>query len=278
MSSKTKKLGTLADIYQAQKLDGAITQIRLDRIQPSQEQPRQNRTTNVDDLAISLKNDGLLSPIVVKKEGDYYRIIAGERRYHAACKLGWERVECRIISREEQDYWRIAIIENLQRENLSAGEEAVALLRLKKQDNLNDAQLAKSVGKSRNYITEILGIAQLPEEVLENCQAHGIKQRNMLIQVVQSYRKGHLEAFLDSYRKGEIRTISKARQFNKKKDQNRVEKKQQKVYSTNSDKIKRKTYPKSDFTLSIKGKAVIINCPQTKIAQDLSEQIQLHFF
>lgn len=215
MSSKTKRLGTLADIYQKERLDGTITRIKLGKIAPSSEQPRRDRTMGVDELAESIKRDGLLSPIVVTRSGaDTYRIIAGERRYHALKKLGWQEAECRIISREERDYWRISIIENLQRENLSPEEEAAALARLKKQEDLSDAGLAQMVGKSRNYITEILGIAQLPEEVLAQCREAGIDNRNLLIQVVQAYRKDSLPAFLAAYRAGQIRTVRSAREFN----------------------------------------------------------------
>ena len=215
MASKTKRLGSLADVYQAQNLDGTITSIRLDRIHPSEEQPRQNRTQGVDELAESIRVDGLLSPLVVTKDGDSYRVIAGELRYLALRKRGKESAECRIISREERDYWRIAIVENLQREDLSAEEEAQALLRLKKQDQLSDEGLAKLVGKSRNYITEILGIAQLPEDVLAECQSAGIDNRNLMIQVVQSYKKGTVADFLEAYRQGTVRTVRAARDFNR---------------------------------------------------------------
>lgn len=215
MSSKTKKLGTLADIYQAEHLDGSIIRLKLDRLRPSGDQPRKNRTLAVDELARSIQKDGLLSPIVVTKDGNNYRIIAGERRYHAMRQLNWPEAECRIISREERDYWRIAIIENLQRENLTAAEESTALLKLKKQDNLSDNDLAAMVGKSRNYITEILSVAQLPDQALEQCQTAGIENRNLLIQAAQAHKKGHLPAFIEQFQKGDMLTVRQAKNFNK---------------------------------------------------------------
>jgi len=214
VSSKLKRLGSLADIYQAEHLDGTITKIKIDKIHPSNEQPRQNRTLAVDELMESIKKDGLLSPIVITRDGEGYRIIAGERRYHAVKKLGWPEVECRIISRQERDYWRIAIIENLQRENLSAPEEASALLRLKMQENYSDAELASIVGKSRNYVTEILGIAGLGDDVLKQCRELGLDTKNMLIQVVQAEKKGGLKEFLTAVKAGSIGNIRTAREFN----------------------------------------------------------------
>jgi len=213
VSSKLKKLGTLADVYQAEKLDGTITKIRLDKIHPSEIQPRQNRTVGIEDLAASIAIDGLLSPIVVTRHEKGYRIIAGERRYHALKSLNAQEAECRIISREERDYYRIAIIENLQRENLSAQEESQALKRLKTQENYSDAELAQIVGKSRNYVTEILGIASLPERILEDCRSAGIDNKNLMIQVVQVYKKGSFDVFIKEYREGRIKTVKEARNF-----------------------------------------------------------------
>ncbi len=224
MSSKLKKLGTLADIYQAQNLDGAITRIPIEKLHPSEEQPRRDRTHAVAELAESIKKDGLLSPIVVTKDGEGYRIIAGERRFHAVTRLGWPDVECRIISREERDYFRIAIVENLQRENLSAEEEASALLRLKLQENYSDADLAEIVGKSRNYVTEIVGIASLPEDVLDRTKKLGIDNKNFLIQVVQAHKKGSLDDFFKAYAEGSVRTVRDAREFLQKGTKTRQEK------------------------------------------------------
>ena len=273
MSSKTKRLGNLADIYQSESLDGNISQIHLSRIHPSEEQPRINRTTGVDDLAASLKKEGLLSPLIVTKEGEKYRIIAGERRYHAASKLGWEEIECRVISRKEKDYWRIAIIENIQRENLNAEEEASALGRLKKQEQLSDAQLAKLVGKSRNYITEILGISQLPEEVLSQCRELGLRQRNMLIQVVQSHKKGRLKDFLSNYRSGNVRTILKAREFNKEASPKSSAHKDISPKDTHSPGGGGSNL--SDFKLKLEKSTITIECPGANEAQQLLAKIRL---
>ena len=279
MSSKTKRLGNLADIYQSESLDGNISQIQLSRIHPSEEQPRIDRTTGVDDLAVSLKKEGLLSPLIVTKEGERYRIIAGERRYHAASKLGWEQIECRIISREGKDYWRIAIIENIQRENLNAEEEASALARLKKQEQLSDSQLAKLVGKSRNYITEILGIAQLPEELMSQCRELGIRQRNMLIQAVQSYKKGRIEDFLKNYRSGAVRTVHKAREFNQGKSQDpkqlQPSKSPKSLDDLDSTDKKDAADLSADFKLKLEKNMIIIECPGASEAQKFFAKIRL---
>jgi len=216
MSSKAKKLGTLADIFQQEKLDGTILKIPLNKIKPSEVQPRKNRKHAIEELAKSIEKDGLLSPIIVYKENDYYRIIAGERRYHAANSLGWKEIECKIISREQKDYFRLALIENLQREDLSPEEEVEAMLYLKKQEELTDQELADLIGKSRNYVSEILSIAKLPQEFREKLKELGLNNKNFLIQAVQSYKKGNIENFLNAIQLGEIKSVKDAKEFNRK--------------------------------------------------------------
>ena len=265
MSSKVKRLGTLADVYQSQNLDGAIHSIQLTRIHPSAEQPRMNRTAAVQDLAASLKQDGLLSPILVKKEGKSYRIIAGERRFRAATLLGWKEMECRIISRKEQDCNRIALVENVQRENLSAEEESRALLLLKKQDDLSDASLAVLVGKSRNYITEVLGIASLPGDVLKQCSEIGLTQKNMLIQAVQSNRKGKLKEFLANVRNKNIQSVKSAKQFNRN---------QEKEGTQSPSETKAHKSISKECEITVAGKLIQIHCSSTQSAKSLSSRIQ----
>ncbi len=260
MSSKSKKLGTLADIYQAETLDGAIHRIRVDRLFPSPDQPRKNTQVGIDELAASIDRDGLLSPLVVTKEGDKYRIIAGERRYHAIRKLGWVDAECRILSRKERDLYRISIIENLQRENLSAHEEAMALARLKTQENYSDQELANVVGKSRNYVTEILGIAILPENVLDECRNLGIENKNLMIQVVQAYKKEKWEDFLSAFKEGRIRTVKNAKDFIQGK-----ETEEESVQVTPSIKPARESFKEErimpEISIHAEGSNVTIHCP-----------------
>ncbi len=274
MSSKLKKLGSLADIYQSEHLDGTITKIRLDKIHPSSEQPRKDRLTGVDELAESIKKDGLLSPIVITRDGEGYRVIAGERRYHAVKKLGWQEVESRIISREERDYWRIAIIENLQRENLSASEEAAALLRLKVQENYSDAEISTLVGKSRNYITEILGIAGLKPEVLDECRQMGIDNKNILIQVVQAEKKGNLREFLDACRKGAITTIRSAKEFNQGQTK---EQKGKPAPTASSNKIPQSGKTSANFHIETRGNELRIICASITQAKRLETWIKTEF-
>ena len=221
MSSKSKRLGTLADVFQAEKLDGTIRKINIGKITPSENQPRQDRRKGIEDLARSLADNGLLQPIVVTKSSsgeDSYKIIAGERRYHAAMSLEWPEIECKILHKDEKDTYKLAIIENLQRENLSPFEEIDAIIQLKKHFHYTDADLGDLLGKSRSYTTEMLSIASMTKEDLRRCRESGIDNKNLLVQAAQSAKKGLLSEFLNKLHSGELKTVKDAKIFNKKED------------------------------------------------------------
>ncbi|PJZ39843.1 chromosome partitioning protein ParB [Leptospira kmetyi] len=221
MSSKSKRLGSLADVFQAEKLEGTVRKIRLEKILPSENQPRQDRKKGVEDLARSLDKDGLLQPIIVTKqnpEDENYRIVAGERRYHAAKQLGWIEVECKILDRDEKETFRLAIIENLQRENLSPYEEVEAMSHLKTSFKYTDQELGTLFGKSRSYMTELLGISDLTKEELRFCKDAGIESKNLLIQAVAASRKGTFSEFLNLFQTGALKTVKDAKSFNREED------------------------------------------------------------
>lgn len=224
MASKTKKLAIAADIFE-RNLDGVIRKIPLAEIKPSSEQPRQNRDVNIEALAQSMAKEGLLQPIVVTKEENKYVIIAGERRYRAAVLLGWQEIECRILHREGREKYKLAVIENLQRENLDPYEEALAYRKLKDQFHYSDSELAAILGKSRNYINEILSVSDIPPNVLQQAKEAGIDNKNLLIQLAQAYKQNNTEEFLAAYKEGKLRTVKAAKDFNrtKKKPEEKIE-------------------------------------------------------
>lgn len=217
MSSKSKRLGSLADVFQAEKLEGTIRKIRLDKIRPSESQPRQERKKGVEELAQSLDRDGLLQPILVTKQADeeFYTIIAGERRYHAANLLKWPEVECKILDKDAKETFRLAIIENLQRENLSPYEEIEAMTHLKTSFSYTDLELGNLFGKSRSYMTELLGISSLSKEDLKVCKDAGIESKNLLVQAASAAKKGTLKDFLEKFNSGELKTVKDAKTFNR---------------------------------------------------------------
>ncbi len=143
-----------------------IVEIPLSELRSNPYQPRKNFDEEaLQELAASIKEHGVFQPIIAKKSIKGYEIIAGERRVKASILAGKEKIPAIIRNFSDQDMMEIALLENLQRENLNALEEAIAYKKLLKELNLTQDSLAKRLGKSRSHITNMLGLLTLPEEV-----------------------------------------------------------------------------------------------------------------
>ena len=147
---------------------GSQEELPLDSIQPNPNQPRTDFNEDaLADLADSIKKEGLLQPILVRPVGDKYQIIAGERRWHA-CKLaGLTSAPVRIIQMDDVQTMRVALVENLQRSDLNAIEEARGYKQLMRIGDLTQAELAESVSKSRSAVANSMRLLDLPDEVQE---------------------------------------------------------------------------------------------------------------
>lgn len=144
-----------------------IKEIDINEISPADDQPRKNfDEEKIQKLAESIKQHGILQPILVKKDGKYYKIIAGERRWRAARIAGLKNVP--IIEKEltDRDTMEISLIENLQREDLNPIEEASAYKKLMDDFNMTQEDIAVRVGKSRPAITNSIRLLNLDERVL----------------------------------------------------------------------------------------------------------------
>ena len=152
-----------------------IVEIPLNELRANPYQPRKIfDEESLDELASSIKEHGVFQPIIVKKAIQGYEIIAGERRVKASIKAGLEKIPAIIKYFNDTEMMEIALLENLQRENLSAIEEANAYKKLQETLNLSHEGLAKRLGKSRSHITNMLGLLSLPEKVQEAVQNNEI--------------------------------------------------------------------------------------------------------
>lgn len=143
-----------------------IVELQLSELRSNPYQPRKNFDENaLQELANSIKEHGVFQPIIAKKSIKGYEIIAGERRVKASILAGKETIPAIIRDFSDQDMMEIALLENLQRENLNALEEALAYKKLLDELSLTQEQLANRLGKSRSHITNMLGLLTLPEEV-----------------------------------------------------------------------------------------------------------------
>ena len=145
-----------------------ISEVSLEKISPNPDQPRSNFSREkIDDLAKSIEKDGLLQPIIVRPMGDGYQIVAGERRYHACKKVGLDTIPVRIMVVDDLQCQAIALVENLQRDNLNPIEEAWGYKRLMELGKFKQAELANAISKSPSSISNALRLLDLPEEIQE---------------------------------------------------------------------------------------------------------------
>jgi ParB family chromosome partitioning protein len=144
-------------------------EVDIDRIVPNSFQPRRQMDDGrLDDLARSIKSNGVIQPIVVRRVGDRFHIIAGERRWRAAQKAGLHRVPVvvrEIVAGQERSLLEMALIENIQRENLNPIDEAQAYRRLTEEFQLTQDEIAGAVGKDRATVANFLRLLKLPEDV-----------------------------------------------------------------------------------------------------------------
>ncbi len=143
-----------------------IIEVNISELRPNPYQPRKVFDKEaLADLALSIKEHGVFQPIIIKKSIKGYEIIAGERRVRASKLAGLDKVPAIIRNLNDEQMMEIALLENLQRENLSAIEEAKAYKSMIDNLHLTQEQLSAKVGKSRSHVTNILGLLRLPNEV-----------------------------------------------------------------------------------------------------------------
>ena len=148
--------------------DEKPNEVSLEDIKPCTFQPRTEfNAESLQVLADSIKEKGVLQPLLLRHKSDYYEIVAGERRWRAAQMAGLQTVPAIIKDLSDQETLELALIENLQRENLSAIEEAEGFNRLVNDYDYTQENLAKIIGKSRSYIANTLRLLGLPEAIKE---------------------------------------------------------------------------------------------------------------
>ena len=153
-------------IIEEAKTNNQIIEVKLSELRANPYQPRKNFDEEaLNELASSIKEHGVFQPIIVKKSIKGYEIIAGERRFRASKLAGMQTIPAIVKDFSDEEMMQIALLENLQRENLTSIEEAKAYKSIIESMNITQDELAKKVGKSRSHVTNILGLLKLPASV-----------------------------------------------------------------------------------------------------------------
>ena len=170
-----KGLGAiLSDKYDSQALDSIsnsddsqIVELKIVDVEPNKDQPRKEfDKEKLDELADSISKHGVIQPIIVTKQGSVYQIVAGERRWRASKQAGLKKIPAIIRNYDEIKIMEVALIENLQRENLNPVEEALGYKSLMETFSLTQDKISERVGKSRSAIANSLRLLNLPDKVL----------------------------------------------------------------------------------------------------------------
>ena len=158
--------------------------VPIDQVDPNPDQPRQ-AMGDLAELVSSVTEKGIIEPLVVRQRGPRYQIIAGERRYHAAVQAGLMELPVVIRDVDDREMLELALVENIQRKDLTPFEESEAMQSLAQRCGYTHEDLAKRLGKSRTTITEALSLNGIPPEVRKVCRLAGIANRSLLLQIVR---------------------------------------------------------------------------------------------
>jgi ParB family transcriptional regulator, chromosome partitioning protein len=158
--------------------------VPIELLDPNPNQPRQVMG-DLSELMASVAEKGIIEPLIVRQRGSRYQIIAGERRYHAAVQVGLRDVPVIVREAGDAEVMELALVENLQRKDLTAFEEADALHQLGQRCGYTHEDMAQKLGKSRSSITESLSLVNMPDEVRNVCRLADLTAKSTLLQIVR---------------------------------------------------------------------------------------------
>src|SRR5207253_8060579 len=172
--------------------------IPIDLIDPNPHQPRQVMG-DLSELIASIAEKGILEPLVVRQRGSRFQIVAGERRYHASVQVGLRELPVVVRDVDDTEMLELALIENLQRKDLTPFEESEALEGLAGRCGYTHEDLARRLGKSRTSITESLALNSMPTDVRNLCRLADISSKSLLLQVVRQDTPEKMTALIEKF-------------------------------------------------------------------------------
>ena len=183
--------GHFVEIFSNRTAGPSIRMISIGKIKQNPHQAR-NELGNIKELVSSIKEKGILEPILVRPKDGKYEIIAGERRYIAAKTAELKEMPCIEMNIEDNEAMEISLIENLQRKDLDVFEEADGLSALADMYGYNHSQIAEKIGKARSTITEIINISKIPVDIRDLCRKSSIDSRTTLIEISKHKNKKNM--------------------------------------------------------------------------------------
>lgn len=178
--------------------------VPIDLVEPNPDQPRGN-LGDLTELKASILGKGVLEPILVRPRDDgRYQIISGERRFHAALEAGLEEIPVVEIVATDAEVLEIALIENLQRKDLTAFEEADGYASLAERFGYTQEKIAEMIGKSRSSVAESLRLRRIPAGVRALCQEHGVEAKSLLTEISRLESAEDMKRMVEAIANGEL--------------------------------------------------------------------------
>ena len=170
--------------------------VSIELVDPNPDQPRQVMG-DLSELMASISEKGVIEPLIVRQRGNRYQIVAGERRYQASVRVGLREVPVVIREVDDNEIIEVALVENIQRKDLSPFEEAEAMQSLGDRCGYTHEDMARRLGKSRTSVTESLAVASMPVEVRNLCRLADISSKSLLLQIVRQSSPQKMVAFIE---------------------------------------------------------------------------------
>lgn len=245
-----------------------LTEVPITEVVRDEDQPRKEFAPEaLEALANSIKEHGVLQPLVVVKEGDRYKIVAGERRFRASKMAGLEKVPVIIRTLEAQERLEISIIENAQREDLNAIEMATAYAKLKSQFNLSEAEIAERVGKSKSAVVNTMRLLNLADDVKKAMVEHKLSEGVMRPLI------GANEELVEKILPKIIEEGWTARRVEKEMAEKKQKSSVRAVKQTSYIKQETVLAKKYDANVRVRGRSVTITCRTDDELKELLEKL-----
>lgn len=193
----------------------SIKVIPLELIDPNPLQPRSD-LGDLSELVSSIKEKGVLEPILVRKKDDRFEIISGERRFRASADAGLKEIPCIEVDVSDNEALEIALIENLQRKDLTPFEESYGLKLLTELYGYTHKEIAEKIGKSRTSITESISISKIPADIAQKCKELSITSKSVLVEIARLKSRDKMIEAIEKFTSGlfsreSIRKVKKER-------------------------------------------------------------------
>jgi len=249
------------DLISSKDYAPRIRMLSIDKIDPSPQQAR-SELGNIQELESSIKEKGILEPILVRRKNNRFEIIAGERRYVASKNIGLEEIPCIEMNVSDNEAMELALVENMQRKDLDVFEESDGLKALADTYGYNHEQISKKIGKARSTITEIINISKIPKDLRNLCAEFNIKSRGTLIEIAKQKNKDDMYRLITHVKQRELKRED-TRDLSKQL-KGRVKKPEKYVYN----------YQKKDKTCRVKIEFKKSNVTKEEIISLLEEMIK----